>query len=472
MSANTSLDKVPPQALEAEMAVLGSMLIEREAIESALEWVEEKHFYQDSHKKIFRAVAALYNKGQAADLITVGEELKRAGAFGDVGGSAYLTDLINKVSTAAHVDHYARIVREKAVMRELIQASTKIVTQAFAGEKDAQMLLDEAEREIFSIAQKSAAHGFQSSAELAHEVIEQIGKLHQNKSLVTGVSTGFKMLDKLTSGFQKSDLIIIAARPSQGKTAFAMNIASHVAMAKGAARPVGIFSLEMNKHSIFQRMVCAEARADLHQVRSGFFRKEIWTELTNAAARLAEAPLYVDDTPGLSVLEVRTRARRLSSDLKSKGKELGLIIIDYLQMMSGSNSARREGRQQEVSEISRNLKNLARDLEVPVIALSQLSRRVEEKGREGRPMLSDLRESGAIEQDADVVMFIYREASYKSALEVSVEDQRKAEIIIAKQRNGPTDTVPLQFYREWTRFENPAPEGEEAPEDIKPSALL
>ncbi len=465
------LDKVPPQALEAEMAVLGSMMIEREAIDSALEWVEEKHFYQDSHRKIFRAIFSLNNKQQAADLITVTEELRRDGALAEVGGQGYLTDLINRVATAAHVKHYAQLVREKFVLRELINVSTGIISQCHAGEKDMQGIVDEAERRIFGVAQGSASHGFEGSATLAHEVIDQIGKLHQNKNLVTGVSTGFKELDRLTSGFQKSDLIIIAARPSQGKTAFAMNIAAQVATHKTTPRAVGVFSLEMSKHSIFQRMVCAEARADLHQVRSGFFRKELWTNLTNAAARLGEADLFIDDSGSLSIVDIRTRARRLSSDLARRNKELGLIVIDYLQLVAGSNASRRDGRQQEVSEISRSLKALARDLKVPVVALSQLSRRVEEKGREGRPMLSDLRESGAIEQDADLVMFIYREASYKSPLEVSVEDQRKAEIIIAKQRNGPTDTVPLQFFREWTRFENPAPEGSDAPQDIQRSVL-
>jgi replicative DNA helicase len=451
-------EKVPPQALEAERAVLGSMLIERHAVERALEWVEEKHFYQEPHRKIFRAVFGLFQQNQAADLVTVAEELRRAKLLDEAGGQAYLAELVSRVSTAAHVEYYAKIVREKAMVRELIHAGTNIVSRAFAEEKDVTLLLDEAEKGIFDIRQKHTQHGFVSSAVLAHDAIDQIAALHERKAAVTGVPTGFTLLDQLTGGFQKSDLIIIAARPSQGKTAFALNIAAHMVCV--AKTPLAFFSLEMNRLSIMQRLICSEARADLGQVRKGFFRKDTFPELTNAASRLGEAPFFVDDTSSLSVLELRSRCRRLASDLRSKGQELGCVMVDYLQLMRGTDGSRREGRQQEVAEISRQLKSLARDMNVPVIALSQLSRRVEEKGREGKPMLSDLRESGSIEQDADVVMFIYRENQYKPAEEVDEEARRAATIIVAKQRNGPTDDVPLLFFREWTRFENPTSEVE------------
>jgi replicative DNA helicase len=433
------------------MAVLGSMLIESEAVEKGIELLEEKQFYKEAHRKIFHACFNLFERGQAIDVVTVGEELRTLKWIGEVGGAQYLSELVGRVSTAAHVEHYARIVRDKAILRELIRVGTQVVGDCYGESKEPASLLDEAQSKIMQVAQTQKTNNFSSAKDLAADVIEDIEKLHQNKSAVTGVATGFKKLDKMTSGFQKGDMIIIAARPSQGKTALALNIANHVVLRNEPPQATAMFSLEMGKNALMTRCIAGESSVNLQEIRTGFFRRDRWTDLTNAAARLAEAPLYIDDTPGLSVLEVRTRARRLASDLRSQGKELGMIIIDYLQLMRGS-SRRSESRQQEVSEISRGLKALARDLEVPVVALSQLSRRVEDKGRaDNRPQLSDLRESGAIEQDADVVAFIYREGYYKPQ---DPELENKAEIIISKQRNGPTGTVELFFRRELTRFEN------------------
>ncbi|OIO10808.1 MAG: replicative DNA helicase [Elusimicrobia bacterium CG1_02_63_36] len=442
--------RVPPQALDAERAVLGSMLIEPEAVERALEILNEKSFYKDSHRKIFAAAVNMQDRGQPVDLVTMSEELKRRKSLGDVGGSSYLKELTHSVSTAAHVEHYARLVHDKAILRELITLSTTIVSECH-GEKEPSVLLDQAQGWIFKLTQQQQTKGFTSAKELAHQVIEDIERLQKNKGDVTGVPTGLKKLDSKTAGFQKGDMIIIGARPSQGKTALALNIAAHIVLHAKEPQPVAIFSMEMSKQAIMTRFIASEARVNLHEVRNGFFRRDRWTDLTNAAARLSEAPLYIEDTPGLSVLEVRSQARRLANELASKGQQLGIVLLDYLQLMRGS-SHRSENRQQEVSEISRGLKGLARDLNVPIVVLSQLSRRVEDKGRaDARPQLSDLRESGAIEQDADVVAFIYREGYYKRDDPTA---ENKAEIIIAKQRNGPTGTVELMFRPELARFEN------------------
>ena len=448
-------DKIPPQSLEAEMAVLGSMLIEKEAIAKALEWVEEKHFYRESHRKIFKAIWDLYEASEAVDIVTVGEGLRNQKAFSEVGGASYLAELIHSVSTAAHVEHYAKIVREKFILRELISTATQIVSSCYESGEEVGQILDQAESAVFGIAQKRAAHAFKPASGLAHQVIDYIENLHQRKVHVTGVSTGFYELDSMTCGLQPSDLIILAGRPSQGKTALALNIASHVALIE--KKPAAVFSLEMTCDAIMMRLICGEARANLHEVRRGYFPKSAWMGLTNAAAKIADSPLWINDSPGLTVLEVRARARRLAAELKAKNQELGLIILDYLQMLRGS-YFRPESRQQEVSEISRSLKNMARDLKVPVLALSQLSRRPEEKGRDGRPQLADLRESGAIEQDADLVVFVYREEVYKPN---DPELANRAELIVAKQRNGPTGSVPLYFIKDYARFENPSRQEEQ-----------
>jgi replicative DNA helicase len=441
------IDKTPPQAIEAEMAVLGAMLIEREAQAKVLDLVDEHSFYKPAHQHIFRTIAHLFAEGSAVDVVTVGEQLKNQKLLMEVGGSSYLMDLANVLPTAANVEHYARIIKDKAVLRALITVSTRIVTSAYSQAGDVADLLDEAERNIFSIAQSKAEKGFIAVSELVHDVIETVEKLYQRKTHVTGVSTGFTELDAMTSGFQPSNLIIIAGRPSMGKTSLAMNIAEHVAIHE--KKPVAIFSLEMSREELMLRMLCSQARVDSHKVRRGYLEKKYWNTLTAAASLVAQSPIYIDDSSSLSVLEMRARSRRLAAELASKGTPLALIMVDYLQLMRGMGKI--ENRQQEISEISRNLKALARDLRVPVMALSQLSRRPEEKGREGRPALSDLRESGAIEQDADMVAFIYREEVYKPQ---DLDNQGKAKILVAKQRNGPTGEFELAFLREYTKFEN------------------
>jgi replicative DNA helicase len=441
------LDKTPPQAVESEMAVLGAMLIEREAQAKALDFLDESCFYKPAHQLIFRVIARLFSEGAAVDVVTVGEQLKNQRLLAEIGGSSYLTDLTNLLPTAANIDHYARVVKDKAVLRQLIQVATRIVSSAYQQQEEVGALLDEAEHSIFSIAQSKAEKGFVSVSELVHDVIETVEKLYQRKSHVTGLATGYAELDTMTSGFQPANLIIVAGRPSMGKTSFAMNIAEHVAIHE--KKPVAIFSLEMSREELMLRLLCSQARVDMHKVRRGFLEKKYWNTLTASASQIADAPLYIDDSSSLSILEMRARARRLAAELSAKGTPLALVVVDYLQLMRGMGKV--ESRQQEISEISRNLKGLARDLRVPVVALSQLSRRPEEKGREGRPQLSDLRESGAIEQDADLVAFIYREEVYKPQ---EIDVQGKAKILVAKQRNGPTGEFELAFIREYTRFEN------------------
>jgi replicative DNA helicase len=443
------IDKTPPQAIEAEMAVLGAMLIEREAQAKALDLLDESCFYKSAHQHIFRIIAHLFSEGAAVDVVTVGEQLKNERLLSDIGGSSYLTDLTHLLPTAANIDHYARLVKEKAVLRQLITVSTRIVASAYAQQTDVAALLDEAEHHIFAIAQSKAERGFVHVSELVHDVIETVEKLYQRKSHVTGVPTGFAELDTMTSGFQPSNLVIIAGRPSMGKTSFALNIAEHVAIHE--KRPVALFSLEMSREELMLRMLCSQARVDSHKVRRGYLEKKYWNTLTASASQIAEAPIFIDDSSALSVLEMRARSRRLAAEMAAKGTPLAMIVVDYLQLMRGM--GRVESRQQEISEISRSLKGLARDLRVPVVALSQLSRRPEERGREGRPQLSDLRESGAIEQDADLVAFLFREEVYKPQ---ELDNQGKAKIIIAKQRNGPTGEFELTFIREYTKFENMA----------------
>jgi len=454
---------LPPQALEAEMAVLGSMLIEREAAEKALDALHENDFYLDAHKKVFRAVFALFNASQAVDLVTVSEELRKKGELDSVGGGAFLADLIGKVTTAAHVEHYARLVKEKALLRDLINAATGVVSACYAQEKDTKVILDEAQGSILKVSERQALHGVVSAKDIVHEVVDQIEKAVHSKNDVTGVPTGLRAFDRMTTGFQKSDLILIAARPSMGKTAFAQNIIAHVVLEKAA--PVLFFSLEMNRHAIMQRFIAAEAKVNLKDIRTGYFRRDRWQDLTNAAARFSDAPLFINDNPGMTVFSVRAIARQLMSRLKQDNKALGMIVIDYLQLLRGGGS-RQENRQQEVSEISRGLKQLARELNVPVIALSQLSRASEDKTRlDNKPKLSDLRESGSLEQDADLVTLIHREGYYKPN-DPTLEN--KAQLIIAKQRQGPTGIVDVLFLRDITRFVDEAA-GADEPVDIQES---
>ncbi|MBR1980115.1 replicative DNA helicase [Candidatus Proelusimicrobium excrementi] len=456
-------DKLPPQALDAEMAVLGSMMIEAEALERAFDILKPEHFYKNAHQKIFNAMASLMAKNQAVDLITITEELKRQGFLAEIGGERYLSELMGKVSTAAHVEHYAKMVYEAALVRELINISTSTVEECYKNPDDPTSLIDEAQGKLFKLNQQRELKGFVSSKELSGEVMQMIEKLIVDKNPIKGVPTGFTKFDLKTGGLRKSDLIILAARPSQGKTAMALNIAHYAAV--HAKVPVAIFSLEMSRHSIYQRMVCSAAMADLHQVSTGMFKKERWRELAREIQRLGEAPMFIDDTPALTITDIRVRSRRLASELKKQGKELGLIMIDYIGLIRGGGK-KAESRQQEVSEISRMLKELARNLEVPVLALSQLNRKTEDKTRtSNRPQLSDLRESGSIEQDADVVALIHREGYYKRD-DPSLE--RDATLIIAKQRNGPVGDVKLNWYSEYTLFANPAPENVEVAPEAAP----
>ncbi len=441
------IDRIPPQAVEAEMALLGSMLIEKEAIVKAVDIIADHDFYKDSHRQVFCVIRDLFLNNQAIDSITVTEVLKKNRVFAEMGGAAYITSLINFVSTAANVEHYANLVRQKSILRQLINTGTEIVSASFNEKIGADEILDHAESMLYNIAQKGTSRSFSSATDLVHPTLEYLEKLHRDKKDVPGLRTGFDTLDAMTAGLQPADLILLAARPSMGKTAFALNIAENVALEEKKA--VALFSLEMSKESLMLRLLCSAAKVNSHEVRRGIIATRDWSKLTTVAQKFSEAPLYIDDSSSLSVLELRARARRLATELETQGKKLSLILIDYIQLMRGA--GRTESRQQEMSEISRSLKGLARDLKVPVIALSQLSRKTEEKGREGKPQLSDLRESGALEQDADVVAFIFREGYYKRD---DPDLERKATLILAKQRNGPTGEINLTFIRECTRFES------------------
>ena len=432
--------RLPPQNLEAETSVLGAVLLENEALNRVLEILHEDDFYRDAHRRIFSAILHLYEHSEPVDLITLSEVLKTRGHLDDVGGVEYLNSLVNGVPTAANISYYAKIIKEKAILRKLINRATEIVSQSYANSGDVDEFIDKAERTIFEISEDRVRPSFYPIKDLIKSSFKTIERLYEKRQLITGVPTGFQRLDELTSGLQPSDLIIIAGRPSMGKTALALNIAQNASVQ--AAIPAAIFSLEMSKEQLALRMLCSEAKVDAHRLRGGFLSEADWPRLTRAAGSLSEAPLFIDDTPGLSALEMRAKTRRLKIE-----HNLGLVIVDYLQLMRGRASA--DSREQEISDISRSLKALAKELSIPVIALSQLNRRVEERG-DKRPQLSDLRESGAIEQDADVILFLYREEVYNK----SEENRGKAEIIIGKQRNGPTDKVDLAFLDKYTRFEN------------------
>ena len=457
--------QVPPNSLDAERAVLGSMLIDKDAVERALEIVAETDFYGDAHRIVFRAMADLHQACKPVDLLIVAEELRTRSQLGDVGGVQALSDFIHKVATAAHLEHYARIVHEKAVLRELIAAATRVVQECFS-EKEAAVVLDDAQNQIIAVAQRQTSNKFTDAPSMMGKAVEAIEKLHARKSDIIGLATGFTKLDRMPAGLHPGNLILLAGRPGHGKTSLAMNIASNVLLRKTTGAVV-FFSMEMSEAEIANRLLSCQSGISLQDVRRGFLVHDNWTRLTNAAARLSETQLFVDDTAGLSVLQVRGRARRLANELRQKGKALSLIIIDYLQLMHGG-SRRAENRQLEVAEISRGLKFLARDLKVPVVALSQLSRKVEDKARtDGKPQLSDLRDSGSLEQDADVVVFIHRE--FASRPQDPTLDPRKAEIILAKQRQGAIGAIPVFFDPELTRFGNLDPAGEEPPEYEQPN---
>lgn len=432
--------RIPPQNSEAEKSVLGAMLIDDEAIGSAIEVLDESWFYEDAHRKIYRAIVDLYSERKNVDLITISDKLRGANLLDNVGGVTYLSSIIDFVPTSANVEHYAQIVREKGILRKLIKNATTVITSAYEGDGNVQEIVDNAERLIFEVADlKQKSRSFHIK-DLVREGIETIDHLYQRKEHITGVPTGFTEIDKMTSGLQKSDLIIIAARPSMGKTAFAITIGENVGIEHNSG--VAIFSLEMSKEQLVQRMICSQARVDAHKVRTGFLSPADWPKLTSAAGKLSKSNIFIDDTPAITSLELRAKARRLKAN-----HDIKLIILDYIQLMRGINKT--ESRQQEISEISRSLKALAREIGVPIIALSQLSRAVESR-QDHRPQLSDLRESGAIEQDADVVFLLMREEYYNQ----TDENRGIAEVILAKQRNGPVGTVKLAFKKEFIRFEN------------------
>ncbi|GER67325.1 replicative DNA helicase [Weizmannia acidilactici] len=438
---NELADRIPPQNIEAEQAVLGAIFLEPSAFITASEILTAEDFYRNAHQKIFQVFVKLNDAGKAVDLVTVAEELSATQQLEDVGGLSYLSELATSVPTAANIAYYARIVAEKSLLRRLIRTATNIAQEGYTREDNVDELLDEAERSIMEVAQHKNAGDFKHIKDVLVSTYDNIEMLHNRKGDVTGIPTGFYELDRMTAGFQRNDLIIVAARPSVGKTAFALNIAQNVGTKTG--ENVAIFSLEMGAEQLVMRMLCAEGNIDAQRLRTGALTDEDWRKLTMAMGSLSNSGIYIDDTPGVRVSEIRSKCRRLKQE-----HGLGMVVIDYLQLIQGS-ARSRENRQQEVSEISRSLKALARELEVPVIALSQLSRSVEQR-QDKRPMMSDIRESGSIEQDADIVAFLYREDYY----EQDTENKNIIEIIIAKQRNGPVGTVQLAFVKEYNKFVN------------------
>ncbi|MDD5475442.1 MAG: replicative DNA helicase [Syntrophales bacterium] len=439
-----SLHKVPPQNLDAEQSVLGGILLDNHAVNAVIEILNGDDFYSEAHRKIYKAIIELAERNEPSDLITLSNILRDRKDLDRVGGEVYLANLVDRVPSAANIVYYAKIVKEKSVLRGLIGAATEILTRSYNPGADVDSVLDEAEHAVFEVSEHKIKPSFHPIKGIIKESFKTIEKLFEKKALITGVSTGYGKLDELTSGLQKSDLIIIAARPSMGKTAFALNIAQYAAIEQNI--PVAVFSLEMSKEQLAFRMLASESRVDAQRLRKGFLGEMDWPKLTTAAGRLSEAPLYIDDTPSISALEMKAKSRRLKAEAG-----LGLIILDYLQLMRGRDH--NMPREQEISDISRSLKSLAKELNVPVIALSQLNRQVESR-TDRRPHLADLRESGAIEQDADVIMFIYRDEVYNKS-----EDNPErgfAEIDVGKQRNGPVGKVKLTFLKECTRFENPA----------------
>lgn len=437
-----SLHKLPPHNLEAEQSVLGAILRNNEALPKALEIIQNDDFYRGTHQKIFAEMIALFELSERIDLVTLSDRLRKSENLEHVGGVEYLSQLEDVMPTSAAVIFHCKIVREKKILRDLISTGTEIVAKSYEDSGDVNQLLDESEQAIFEIAEKKVKKSFVNINTIIKESFESIEKLFERKDLITGVPTGFSEFDSLTAGLQPSDLLILAGRPSMGKTTFALDIARHVGVKENL--PVAIFSLEMSKEQLGIKMLCAEGKVSSNKIRTGYLAQTDWPNLTTAAGKLSEAPIFVDDSPGLSVLDMRARTRRLQAERKTN---LGLVIIDYLQLMRGR--ARSESRQLEVSEITRSLKELAKELNAPILALSQLSRAVESRPNK-KPQLSDLRESGSIEQDADVVIFIYRDEVYNP----ETHDVGIAEIIIGKQRNGPTGHFNAAFIKEFPRFEN------------------
>src|ERR1700704_1473137 len=433
-----------PNSAEAERAILGAIILDNGLISQAIEQLKSEDFYVPSHRRIFVAMTGLFERGAEINPILIGEELKKENALETVGGISFVTNLTYGLPHSTNIIHYAKVVRGKSLLRRLIKTASKITNEALEEEDEAEIILDHAEHAIFELADERIRQGFTHVEPIAVQLLDKIQEMEGRKVVLTGLTTGFPELDEKTSGLQKSDLIILAARPSMGKTAFALMLAQNAAVDTGAV--VGIFSLEMSKEALVMRMLCSQGNIDAQRFRNGFLSRAEWAQIAKSLGTLADARIFLDDTPGISVLEMRAKARRLATEQK----KLDLIIVDYLQLMSGS-SRRAESRQQEVSQISRELKGLAKELNVPLVALSQLSRAPEARA-DHRPQLSDLRESGAIEQDADVVILIYREDAYNK--DPNNPDAGIAELILAKQRNGPTGIVRLAFLREQTRFAN------------------
>ncbi len=436
------IGKIPPHDIEAEQAVLGSMLTDKEAVIAAIEVLKEDDFYREDNKTIYKAILNLYNIGEPIDIITIKSELTSMGKFDSVGGLEYLADLPEKVPTTANVDKYIKIVEEKSILRNLIKTANDIITLGYDETQEVEELMDQAEKKIFDIMQKRNQKGYTPIKDVLVDTFSQLEKLYNQKQHITGVTTGFTDLDYKTAGLHESDLILIAARPAMGKTAFALNIATNAALKGGTS--VALFSLEMSKEQLVNRILCSEAMVDSNKVRTGKIEEDDWVKLAGALGPLSEANIYIDDTPGISIMEIRAKCRKLKLE-----KNIGLVVIDYLQLVQGSNSRKVGSREQEISEISRSLKILAKEINVPVVALSQLSRAPEQRP-DHRPMLSDLRESGAIEQDADIVMFLYRDDYYNE----DSEKKNVAEVIIAKHRGGSTGTVELLWLGNYTKFVN------------------
>lgn len=434
------LGRIPPHNIDAEQSVLGAMLLDKEAIINAAEIIGSEDFYKEAHKEIFGAMLELYNRDEPVDLVTLSEELNQRQTLEAIGGITYLTSLSSAVPTTTNVKYYAKIVEEKAILRRLIKTSSEILEKGYQAEEEVNNILDLAEKSIFDISQKRSQEGFSPIKEVLLESFNKIEELYQSKGGITGLTTGFVDIDRKTSGLQKSDLILVAARPSMGKTAFSLNVAQNAAI-KGDAS-VAIFSLEMSKEQLVQRMLSAESHIEIQKIRTGTLNEDEWPRLAKAMGPLAQAKVFIDDTPGISVMEMKAKCRRLKME-----HGLDMVLIDYLQLMSGD--GRTESRQQEISNISRALKGLAREMDCPVVALSQLSRAPEMRA-DHRPILSDLRESGAIEQDADIVMFLYRDEYYHP----DSEKRNIGEVIIAKQRNGSTGTVELAWLGQFTKFAN------------------
>jgi len=443
-------DKIPPQDIEAEQAVLGAIFLDSDTLIDAMEIVTPRSFYRRSHQIIFQSMIQLSNRGEAIDLVTLKAEIEKSNALEDIGGISYLSELSQSTPSSASVSYYAKIVDDKSLLRQLIQTANQIVVKSFEQGEEVQAIVDEAERSILEVSEKRNSTGFQSIADVLNQSIETIDRLAQNNEEITGLPTGYQALDKMTAGLQKEELIIIAARPAVGKTAFALNIAQNVGTKTD--KTVAIFSLEMGAESLVNRMLCAEGSIEASHLRTGQLNEEEWRNLIVAMGSLSRASIYIDDTPGIKISEIRARCRKLAQETGN----LGLILIDYLQLIEGTG---RENRQQEVSEISRQLKTLAKELKVPVIALSQLSRGVEQR-QDKRPVLSDIRESGSIEQDADIVAFLYRDDYYQREGDEEEEEQSNnnvIEVIIEKNRSGARGTVELLFIKEYNKFSSLSP---------------